>query len=117
MARDKCISRKKLQGGEKVKVYIGGKITGDEYYREKFNVFSEIEQKRGNVVLNPAMLPSGMTQADYMRICFAMLDCADQACFLPDYEQSEGAMLEVAYCKKTGKPWSVYAMGHSPNVG
>lgn len=96
-----------------MKVYIAGKITGDPNYREKFAVFAEVEQKRGNVVLNPAILPTGLSQADYMRICFAMIDCADEVSFISDYRDSVGARLEWDYCKKIGKPISVYAIGRA----
>ena len=85
------------------KVYIAGKITGDPEYRMKFGRAARALEMTGNVVLNPATLPNGLNQADYMHICFAMLDCADRAVFLPDWNESEGAMLEQAYCAKTGK--------------
>lgn len=32
---------------------------------------------RGHTVLNPAILPDGLSQAEYMDICLAMLRCAD----------------------------------------
>lgn len=93
-----------------MKVYIAGRITGDPDYREKFAAFADIERQRGNAVLNPAVLPLGLTQADYMRICFAMIDSADQVCFIPDYKESAGARLEMAYCDKINKPYAVYAV-------
>lgn len=87
-----------------MKFYIAGKITGDSDYRMKFTK-AELEiNKKGHVVLNPAVLPEGMRPEDYMRICFAMLDCADVAYFLDDFEQSEGAKLELRHCEYTGKP-------------
>lgn len=61
-------------------------------------------RKLYEVVLNPAVLPAGMAPADYMRICFAMIDTADAVMFIPDWEQSEGAKLEHQYCKYIGKP-------------
>lgn len=39
-----------------------------------------------------------MQPADYMRICFAMIDTADVVAFLPGYETSTGAQLELQYC-------------------
>ena len=38
-----------------------------------------------------------------MRICLAMIDCADAVYFLPDWTLSEGARIERAYCEKCGK--------------
>ena len=86
-----------------MKVYIAGKITGDAGYRDKFAA-AEIQLGwQGHTVLNPAELPEGMAPADYMRICFAMIDTADVVVFLPDAKDSAGARLEKAYCEYIGK--------------
>ena len=86
-----------------MKVYIAGKITGDPGYRDKFAA-AEIQLGwQGNTVLNPAELPEGMTPADYMRICLAMIDVADSVVFLPNAKDSAGARLERAYCEYIGK--------------
>lgn len=86
-----------------MKVYIGGKITGDTGYREKFQEAAQHLQNLGHVVLNPAILPDGLEQVDYMRICLAMLEAAGLAFFLPDYQESAGAMIEWAWCQRVGK--------------
>ena len=57
---------------------------------------------------NPATLPDGLTDGDYMRICMAMVDAADLAVFLPDYQESRGAMVEWAYCQRIGKDCAMY---------
>lgn len=44
-----------------------------------------------------------MQSADYMRICFAMIDTADVVAFLPDFKQSAGAEVEHAYCRYIDK--------------
>ena len=38
----------------------------------------------------------------------AMLNAADVAVFLPDYQESAGAMIEWARCKRTGKDCALY---------
>lgn len=86
-----------------MKIYIAGKITGDTEYREKFQETAQRLQNMGHVVLNPAILPDGLEQVDYMRICLAMLEAADLALFLPDYWESQGAMIEWAWCQRVGK--------------
>lgn len=86
-----------------MKVYIAGKISGDRTYQVKFHRAEMILEDKGHIVLNPARLPEGMNPADYMRVCFAMMECADVVAFLPDYEQSKGAQLEWAWCQYTGK--------------
>ena len=86
-----------------MKVYIAGKITGDPGYRDKFAA-AEIQLGwQGNTVLNPAELPEGMTPADYMRICLAMIDVADSVVFPPNAKDSAGARIERAYCEYIGK--------------
>lgn len=84
-------------GRNATKVYIAGRITGDKDYKEKFRQKEQELTRKGCIVLNPATLPSGMTKADYMRICFAMIDIADVVFFLPDWIHSEGAKVEYAY--------------------
>ena len=105
-------------------VYIAGKISGDPEYKQKFEdtkrrikeairIGSSTQQlydfdvnyKAEPVVLNPAELPEGMEPADYMRICFAMIDSADLVIFQPEWPESPGAQLELQHCKYTGKPY------------
>lgn len=84
--------------GEKMKkVYLAGKITGDRLYRQKFKQYQKRLEKKGYIVVNPAVLPSGLSNADYMRICFSMIDSVDKVFFMPDYEESNGARLEMCY--------------------
>ncbi len=88
----------------KTKIYIAGKITGDPDYKVKFaNMESELLKIPGTVVINPANLPAGLKPADYARICFAMIDSSNLVIFLPDYKESQGALLEMQYCKYIGK--------------
>ena len=82
----------------KPKLYIAGKITGDPDYKAKFAEAEQAFQKMGFIVLNPAVLPNDIQPADYMRICFAMIDSADTVVFLPGYETSPGAQVELQYC-------------------
>lgn len=91
-----------------MKIYIAGKIAGDKRYRAKFREAAKMLEAAGHVVLNPATLPDGLEQADYMRICLAMLDTADLAVFLPDYQESKGTMVEWGYCQRIGKDCALY---------
>ncbi len=98
-----------------MKVYIAGKITGDQDYKEKF-ISAEMSIKLGelesfgikpdSIILNPVVLPAGMSNADYIKICLAMIDAADVVIFLPDWHQSRGAQLEHSYCIYIGKQWT-----------
>lgn len=85
------------------KVYIAGKITGDQNYWGKFSRAEDLLESEGFIVINPATLPGGMTSADYMRICISMIDTADIVAFLPDWEESRGAKLEWQFCQYVEK--------------
>lgn len=93
----------KAATGTGKKAYIAGKISGDPRYKLKFEQEARRFEKAGYKVINPATLPEGMSHADYMRICFSMLDVADVVVFLPDWKESPGAKLERAWCEYTGK--------------
>lgn len=86
-------------------LYLAGKISGDPEYRAKFRRAAEVMKERFviDAILNPAELPEGMQPADYMRICLAMIDVADAAAFLEDWQESEGAKVEYAYCRYAKK--------------
>lgn len=85
-----------------MKIYIAGKIAGDKRYKAKFAAAKNL-QAADHVVLNPATIPQGMSNADNMRLCFAMMEAADVVLFLRDYQESQGAMLEWAWCQYVGK--------------
>lgn len=86
-----------------MKIYIAGKISGDGNYKEKFKSYAEPFEKKGAIILNPAELPEGMSHADYMSICIPMIYAADLVIFLPDWEDSAGAMVEFGLSHYIGK--------------
>ena len=97
---------------EKTKVYISGKIAGDDGYRAKFFKAMSFFAEKGFIVLNPAVLPEGMTAAEYMSINFPMIFAADLVVFLPDHGESKGAQLELALCQYIDKP-RIYLAGNA----
>lgn len=93
-----------------MKIYIAGKVTGEANYKTKFYQAGKAVEHYGHTALLPSILPStGLTEADYMRICLAMIESSDLVLFLPDYTKSEGAIVEWLWCQKTGKPWDFLA--------
>lgn len=83
------------------RIYIAGPMTGyDNFNRDNFNSAAGYCEDIGSIPINPAVLPNGLTQAQYMDICFAMLRAADAIYLLSGYEESKGAMAELAYAEK-----------------
>lgn len=90
-------------------IYLSGPITGVAKYWEAFEKVEDQVTGLGHIVLSPTRLPEGMTNEQYMRICFAMIDSADAVLFLPGSEGSDGAMLEYSHCRYIDKPFTVLA--------
>ncbi len=89
-----------------MKYYIAGPITGDPDYKRKFAAAAEIfrEGWPDDVAINPAVLPEGMSPADYMKICLPMLLASDGVFLLPGWETSAGAKIEKALAEYAGIP-------------
>lgn len=83
-------------------VYLAGKITGEDEYKKEFATAERTLRKKGNVVLNPATMPEGMTVRDYMAICTAMIARADAIALLPNWVNSRGAQIEKALAEYMG---------------
>lgn len=88
----------------KSKIYLAGPITGNDGYRELFGRWEEYFRGEGYTVLNPAVLPEGMTPEEYMTICFVVLEIADAIALLPGYEGSRVALLEATFARYADKP-------------
>ena len=87
----------------RVRVYIAGPMTGYENFnREAFHKAEEELKREGHTVLNPAVLPDGLTQPHYMDICMAMIRCVDAIYMLNGWQRSAGAKAELALAEKLG---------------
>ena len=91
-----------------MRLYISGKITGDEAYLQKFTEAQMRLGKAGHQVINPAMLNGVMPEAtwgQYLMIGMRMMeDLADGIVMLPDWKDSRGACLEYGYATGIGIP-------------
>lgn len=75
----------------------------NDFNRPLFNMVAAELTEQGHSVLNPATLPDGLSQGQYMQICLPMVAVADELVMLPGWEQSEGAYIEFLTAKKPGK--------------
>jgi len=106
-------------------VFIAGAITGVADYKEQFTSAEKNLQEQGATVINPAVLPSGLKWADYLRITKEMLQCADVVYVLPCWANSKGVLEELEVARKLDKeiiyaptdevdyaplPWEPYVM-------
>lgn len=84
-------------------IYIAGKITGLKNYKEIFEAAEIDLRERGFIPMNPARLNSGFNHAEYMHICYSMIDVCDTVYLLLDWQESKGAVMEYEYARKTHK--------------
>lgn len=101
-------------------IYIAGPMSGIKgHNRPLFNMVASELTEQGHSVLNPATLPDGLSQGQYMQICLPMVAVSDELVMLPGWEQSEGAYIEFLLAKKSGK--TIRALGgrvlHQGNQG
>lgn len=98
-----------------MKVYIAGKITGNPKYKADFQKARYFFATRAGSyeILDPSTLPVGMKPADYMQICFSMLFAADVVAFLPNIEDSPGALLEYRIASYIGK--DLFFLANNPD--
>ncbi|HFJ1864160.1 TPA: DUF4406 domain-containing protein [Salmonella enterica subsp. enterica serovar Muenchen] len=84
-------------------IYIAGPMTGKpNFNRKKFTETATLLWAEGHAVLNPALLPDGLTYGQYIRIGKVMLECADTIYLLEGWQDSPGATAEHALAKRLG---------------
>jgi nucleoside 2-deoxyribosyltransferase len=94
-----------MSTGNKKRIYIAGKVTGlpREQVVKKFNKAEKLLSIEGVEVLNPTKLVQPDEDwKEAMRQCIRHLTTCDVIYLLPDYFQSEGAMLEHMIAMKLG---------------
>lgn len=86
-----------------MKVYIAGPMTGLPHFnRPAFQQAALNLSFEKHVPLNPAILPDGLTEADYMAVGITMLQRADAIYLLTGWQFSTGARAEHALAVKLG---------------
>ena len=82
---------------------ISGPITGVEDYRKNFKLAESFLKRKGYSAINPAIMPEGLTRADYMRVSLAQIEAVDAILMLPHWRESKGACIEKLYAEYLGK--------------
>lgn len=86
-----------------MKMYIAGKITGNPEYYEHFQRAMLKLRAAGHTVITPTILPDGLEYAEYLHICYSLIDVAEGVYFLSNWTESAGAREEHRYACHTGK--------------
>ena len=87
-------------------VYISGPMTGVKKYN--YPLFNKVAKKlrtEGFTVINPAEFFEGTgkaTREQYMRESIKAVLEVDKVVLLPDWDKSQGALLEVLVAKELG---------------
>ena len=84
--------------GRHIIYYIAGPMSGlPNFNRDNFNrIASELD----GAILNPATLPDGLSQRDYMSICLPMVQASTHMFMLNGWENSPGALAEHSLAVK-----------------
>lgn len=86
-----------------MKVYISSAITDNPTYKEEFKAAEEKLIAAGHVVMNPVILPPGVTWAEYMHVCIPMLEVCDAIYLLKKWKGSQGAKEEKKKAERLSK--------------
>lgn len=86
-----------------IATYIAGPISGNvEINKQAFFSAAAQVAAAGKIVLHSAGLPFGLTEPQYMDICYAMIRACSEIVMLPGWRRSAGATAEYYYAKKIG---------------
>jgi hypothetical protein len=88
-----------------MKLYLCGRITGDDQYRDKFLDGENELYEAGFYPVNPAAcIPPDTAWGQAMRKAITLMLQCDGVAVLPDWKNSKGAKIEVNLARKIGIP-------------
>jgi hypothetical protein len=87
-------------------LYVSGKITGDRFYRKKFNKAYDELKNAGywDVYLPMDFVPRSKGWNNDMKMAIRGMLQADGVALLPDWEESKGAAIEARLAQEIGMP-------------
>jgi hypothetical protein len=99
-----CLRNKaKCRYYEKTKLYLCGRITGDDNYRAKFLEAENKLYEAGFYPVNPAAcVPANTEWHHAMRMAISLMLRCDGVALLPDWKQSRGAKIEARLARDLG---------------
>lgn len=92
-----------------LKIYISGKISGTDDYKERFEAAAECIRNIGFIPVNPvdldAILPGSATSWEqYMQADMGLLRACEAVYLIPGWEESTGARIEKMEAERLRKP-------------
>ena len=87
-------------------VYLSGKITENDNYKQDFACAEIFLSQMGYIVLNPAKVSEELPDLkyeQYINICYRLVDVADIIFMVSGWQKSKGANAELSYAKSLGK--------------
>jgi len=80
-----------------MRLYISGKITGNDYYKENFAAARAQLENAGFDVFDPAAVgfPEGVSWTDAMKYVIKEMVRCDGLAMLPGWKDSKGACIEA----------------------
>ena len=95
-----------MSDGTKI-VYLSGRITGNENYKQDFSVAEDYLHRLGYIVVSPARLDElssdKLSYKQYMKVCYSLIDICDIIFMVSGWQKSKGANAELSYAKSLGK--------------
>jgi ribosomal protein L13E len=89
------------------KIYISGRVTGDDDYVKKFRAAARRLEEAGSRAENPVNFVTEREKAVWqkaMRVALRIMTFCDGVALLPDWQESKGAGIEERLARGLGIP-------------